>query len=59
MIELYKTVFLLVDRYDIMSVNLERMWKEELKLFLYKTDVMVRATIQVETSRLVDIYFYD
>lgn len=44
MVELYKAIFLLVNGYEIASVNLETMWKEELKLFLYKTDVMVTVT---------------
>jgi hypothetical protein len=41
LVELYKAIFLIVDRYDIKLLDPVNMRKEKLKLFLYKTDMMV------------------
>ncbi|KAF1808151.1 cytochrome P450 [Eremomyces bilateralis CBS 781.70] len=40
-VELFKTIAELVRRYDIIPRDLNRLWTEELKLFLYKSDMMV------------------
>lgn len=41
-VKLYKVVSELVRKYDFELVNPDRLWKEELKLFLYKSEMMVK-----------------
>lgn len=40
-VELYKAVCDLVRKYDFKVTNPDNMWREEQKLFLYKTNFMV------------------
>jgi len=41
LVELYKVIFQLFRNFEITQANPDRLWVEEAKLFLYKTDMMV------------------
>ena len=40
-VEIYKTVSELVRKYDMTPKDLNKLWNEELKLFLYKKDMIM------------------
>ncbi|CAK7215970.1 hypothetical protein SBRCBS47491_002672 [Sporothrix bragantina] len=44
LVELYKVVYILAQRYDIVPRDPSNLYTEELKLFLNKTDMMVKMT---------------